>query len=265
MKQIHHEADSVAATDPVITRYNMNHAICRTGLGFVLILAFICYARPAPAADAESFEISSIKAVRPTLTDTISALQERDLARAKVAFEAYDSGWNGIETYINVRSKAMYDELELKLQARIIKGMEAPNPDFAALLADAQTMLAKYDETIAMVANAPPLNPLYDDIARLRIVRAHLREVIPALKAGNITKARKSFDAFDDTWFEIEDFVRWRSLDAFVAIEKGEDDLEQAFMGEKPDVVELTALVNGVMTQYNSVVVELLREARSQR
>jgi hypothetical protein len=31
----------------------MNYAICRTGLGFVLILAFICYARPAPAADIE--------------------------------------------------------------------------------------------------------------------------------------------------------------------------------------------------------------------
>jgi hypothetical protein len=243
----------------------MNHAICRAGFGFVMILAIICYAGRTPAADADSFEVSSIKAVRPTLTNTISALQERDLARAKAAFDAYDSGWNGIETYINVRSKAMYDELELTLQARIAKGLEAPNPDFASLLADAQTMLAKYDETIAMVANAPPLNPLYDDIARLRIVRAHLREVIPALKAGNIAKARKSFDAFDDTWFEIEDFVRPRSLDAYVAIEKGEVDLEQAFMAGKPDVAELTTLVNGVMKEYNSVVVELLREARSLR
>ena len=48
-----------------------------------------------------------------------------------------------------------------------------------------------------MVAKAAPLNPLYDDVARLRIVRAHLREVIPALKAGDVAKARKSFDEFD--------------------------------------------------------------------
>jgi len=50
-------------------------------------------------------------------------------------------------------------------------------------------MLVKYDEAIDMVAKAAPLNPLYDDIARLRIVRAHLREVVPALKAGNFDKA----------------------------------------------------------------------------
>jgi hypothetical protein len=243
----------------------MKHPIRHAGLGLFLMLAIACHARQAVAAEAESFEVSSLKAVRPTLTATISALQQRDIAGAKAAFDAYDSGWNGIEMYINVRSKALYDELELTLQARITKALDAPNPDFAALLADAQMMLAKYDETVATVAKSPPLNPLYDDIARLRIVRAHLREVIPALKAGNIAKAQKSFDAFDDTWFEIEDFVRSRSLDAYVAIEKGEVQLEQAFMSEKPDVAALTALVNEVMREYNSVVVELQREARSQR
>ena len=48
-----------------------------------------------------------------------------------------------------------------------------------------------------MVEKASPLNPLYDDVARLRIVRAHLREVNPAVKTGNFAKARDSFKAFD--------------------------------------------------------------------
>jgi hypothetical protein len=91
----------------------------------------------------------------------------------------------------------------------------------AQLASDAQAMLAKYDEVIDLVTNAPPLNPIYDDLARLRIVRAHLREVNPALKAGNLAKARKSFEAFDDMCFDIEDFVRAQSLDAYIAIERG--------------------------------------------
>ena len=96
-------------------------------------------------AQAERFEITSIKAVRPTLVNTIAALQAGDATRAKAAFEAYDSAWNGIEVYVNVRSKAMYQTLEHEYQARIAKALDAPNPNTAALLADAQAMLAKFD------------------------------------------------------------------------------------------------------------------------
>ena len=148
-----------------------------------LLLALNAYADQAPAGaarGAERFEVTSIKAVRPTLVRTIAALQKRDVAGAKDAFEAYDSGWNGVEVYINVRYPEMYKELEGNLQTRIIKGLGAASPDTAALLSDAQMMLAKYDETISLLDKAAPLNRLYDDVARLRIVRAHLREVTPA-------------------------------------------------------------------------------------
>jgi len=211
----------------------------------------------------ERFDVSSVKAVRPTLVNTIAALQKGDIAGAKAAFEAYDSAWNGIEMYVNVRSKDMYDALEHVLQARIEKALSTPNPDVTALLADAQAMLVKYDEAIDMVAKAPPLNPLWDDIARLRIVRAHLREVGPALKAGNFDKARKSFAAFDTNWDSIEDMIKSRSADDYVAIEKGMIEIEKALMPDKPDVAGATALVNGVMAKYNVTVTEMVKEARS--
>ena len=79
-------------------------------------------------------------------------------------------------------------------------------------------------------------------------MRAHLREVPPALKAGKFDKARKSFKAFDDNWDSIEDLIKARSADAYVAIEKGMIEIEQALMPEKPDVAKATALVNDVMT-----------------
>lgn len=50
-------------------------------------------APPAKAAaraakPAERFEVSSIKAVRPTLAKTIAALEKQDAAGARAAFEA---------------------------------------------------------------------------------------------------------------------------------------------------------------------------------
>jgi len=85
----------------------------------------------------------------------------------------------------------------------IIKTFHTTRPDMATLLSDVQAIIAKYDEAIEVVAKAPPLNPLYDELARLRIVRAYLREVNPALKARNIAKARMSFENFNDKWFDI--------------------------------------------------------------
>jgi len=243
--------------------------IRRFGFGLFATLAIVGHAGQAAAVEAganpggERFEVTSIKAVRSTLVDTIAALRQRDVARARAAFEAYDSAWNGIEVYINARSKDLYEALEHGFQARIEKAFEAPDPDIAALLAEAQAMLAKYDEAVDTVAKAAALNPLYDDVARLRIVRANLREVIPALKAGNVAKARKSFAAFDDTWDSIEDLIKARSADGYVAIEKGMIEIERALMPERPDVAQVTGLVNDVLAKYNAGLAEVAKEARS--
>jgi len=217
------------------------------------------------AAPAERFEVTSIKAVRPSLVNTLDALQKRDAARARESFEAYDSAWNGIEFYINTRSRPMYELLEHQYQPKVTKALEAATPDFAALVPELQGMLAKFDELVALVEKAAPLNALYDEVARLRIVRAHLREVPPALKASNFVKARKSFKNFDDNWDSIEDLIKARSADAYVAIEKGMIEIEDVLMPEKPDVAKATALVNDVMTRYNAVLGEIAKEARAAR
>ena len=240
----------------------MMHQLRRTGIGlFAIFAAMVCLGHD-PAAAQDRFEVKSIKAARPTLVDTVNALQQRDVARARAAFEAYDSAWNGIEVYINVRSRDAYGVLEHGFQARINKGLEASAPDTAALLTEAQGMLAKFDETVAMVEKATPLNPLYDDVARLRIVRAHLREVPPALKAGNAEKARKSFTAFDDNWDSIEDLIKAKSAESYVAIEKAMIEIEQALMSDPPDAAKVNALVNDIMTRYNAALAEVVKDAR---
>jgi hypothetical protein len=240
----------------------LSRQLCHAALCLFAALAMFGQT-PQAAAQAERFEVASIKAVRPALVDTIAALQKGDVAGARTAFETYDSLWNGIEVYVNTRSKDFYDILEHGFQARIEKGLSAASPDTAALLSEAQAMLSKYDEAIDLVSKSPPLSPLYDDIARLRIVRAQLREVVPALKAGNAVKARNSFSAFDTAWDSIEDMVKAHSADDYVAIEKAMIEIENALMPEKPDVAATTALVNGVMAKYNATLVALVKEARN--
>jgi tetratricopeptide (TPR) repeat protein len=237
----------------------------RIGFGLFATLAILGCVGHAPAAAQARFEVTSVKAVRPHLVNTVAALQQRDVAKAKAAFEAYDSAWNGIEMYIMARSRDLYQALELNLQAKITKALEGANPDMAALLADAQAMLGKYDEAIGVIEKAAPLNPIYDEVARLRIVRAHLREVTPALKAGNLAKARKSFEAFDHNWDSIEDLIKAKSGDAYVAIEKGMIEIEQALMPDMPDAAKVTALVAGVMTQYNAQLAEIMKDARARQ
>jgi hypothetical protein len=229
----------------------------------LVILIALGLLTTGPLSAADRFEVSSIKAVRPTLVKTVAALEKNDAAGAKAAFEAYDSGWNGIEVYINVRSADMYAALEKNFQTRIAEGLKAPKPDTAKLLPDAKAMLAKYDEMLALVEKSMPLNRLYDDVARLRIERAHLREVTPALKAGNIAKAKKSFDAFNDNWDNIEDLVKQRSRESYDTIEKGMVKIERGLMPKEPNVDEVAALVTEVTTQYNAILAMVANDAKA--
>ena len=213
-------------------------------------------------AGAARFEVTSLRGVRPVLVRLIADLEKKNVAAAKNDMDDYDSVWNGVEVYVSTRSMDLYNEIEHHYQSGITDALNKPSPDAAAVLADAKGMLAKYDEMLAFVEKAPPLNRLYDDVARLRIERAHLREVSPALKAGNFEQAKRSFNAFNDNWDNIEDLVKERSRESYDAIEKGMVTIERQLMPAKPDVDAVIASVNAVMTEYNKIVAQITREAR---
>jgi tetratricopeptide (TPR) repeat protein len=234
-------------------------ALIVVGIGGGVFAAQAGGSRPA---SGERFEVTSIKAVRPTLVNTVDALKKGDVAKAKDAFEAYDTAWNGIEVYINTRDKDMYNELEKNYQTKIEEGLNAPKPDIPALLSNAQAMLAKYDQAIAMIEKAAPLSPLYDDIARVRTARSPLRNVNPAMKEGDLARARKAFAAFRTNWPGIRDFVKMRSAEAYEAVEKGIPDLDAALKAPQPSAEQVAGLVNGIMGKINAVAFQLTTEAR---
>jgi septation ring formation regulator EzrA len=228
---------------------------------FVVAVAAVSFVAQAAVA-ADRFEVTSLKAVRPTLVKTVDALQKNNPKAAKESFGDFDSAWNGVEVYINTRDPEMYNALERVMQAKLTAGLNEATPNVPDLLTQAKAMLAKFDEAIANVEKAQPLGPLYDDVARLRIVRAHLREVNPAMKAGDLAKARKSYAQFDEKWDSIEDLVKERDVKAYNTIEDGMTGIGLALKQTTPDATKVQTAVSGVMDEYNKIVAQVTREAR---
>jgi len=210
---------------------------------------------------AARFEVTSLRAVRPTIQTLIVDLQKKDQAAAKGDIEAFDAAWIGVEVYVNTRSMDMYNDIEHNWEAKLEKELSMPGADLAVALSDAQALLKSYDTMLDYVAKAPPLNSKFDDVARLRIERSHLRDVQNFLKAGGVADAKKAWTAFDDNWDNIEDLVKDRSRDAYDSIEKNMVTLEKQLMPVKPDaeMVNATIMAN---TEYNKIVQQISKEAR---
>jgi hypothetical protein len=229
----------------------------------IVALPLAGYAGQARAGGgAARFEVTSLRAVRPTIQKLIADLQKKDYAAAKADIDAFDSAWVGIEVYVNTRNKDMYNDLEHNWQAKLDKELATPGADLAAALSDAQALLKAYDGMLDYVAKAAPLNAKFDDVARLRIERSHLRDVQNFLKEGKVADARKAWKAFDDNWDNIEDLVKDRSRDAYDNIEKNMVTLEKQLMPAMPDKDAVNGTIVAINMDYNKIVTQITTEAR---
>lgn len=228
------------------------------GLWAVAVVAIAQPARPG-AAEPERLEIVRLKAVRPTLLEIVAAIRNGDAAAARAASAHYDSLWNGIELYIGAHDDDVEEAVEHQ-QSKLKRDLGAPGGDGAMQLADAEALLAAYDRAIDLVVKSPPLDPRYDDVALLRMVRAHLREVVPALKAGDIDRARTSFAAFRGAWDSVAGLVRTHSAADEAAIGSDIVAIDQRL--EQHDVEGTTTLVQDALTKYNATHAAVLKAAR---
>jgi hypothetical protein len=246
---------------PRLDRVHFPILPCLATLGFVAAFSVV----PAEAQHGERFELSAMKDVRPSLVKLAASLQKGDVAGSKAALESYETGRRGIELYLGARDKGAYQQFESNLRVKITVGLKAAKPDTSVLAADARTLLAKYDEMVATAAKAPPLNPLYDDVARLRIFRATLREVDLALRAGDFVKARAGLTVFNGRLDTVRDILKTRSPEALDAVTKGTAALDSELKGAKPDATKSMRMIAGMMSKYNVVLNEVSAEVRIQQ
>ena len=229
----------------------------------LLSLPLAGYAGQARAAGgAARFEVTSLRAVRPTILKTIADLEKKNAAAAKADIAAFDAAWVGVEVYVNTRSMDMYNDIEHNWETKVTDALNKPDADTTAVLADAKGLLTSYDAMLAMVEKAAPLNSKFDDVTRLRIERSHLRDVGNFLKAGDVPAAKKAFTAFDDNWDNIENLVKDRSRESYDSIEKGMITIERQLMPPKPDVDQVNASIAEVLMEYNKIVTQVTKEAR---
>ncbi len=233
----------------------------------MLILAVgACASKPPAALPAppQSKELTLVKAVRPAITNTIVALEKGDIAAARTAWATYDPLWNGMEIYINYRSLPTYDDLEHNWQAKINTALAAPDAKAADVLPLAQSLLAKWDETIKLVETGAPISPLFDDVADIRIARQPLRQIPAALSANDTAKAKTLFTAFTENWPKVNGLIKLRSLEAYNETEAAIAAVNSAWAKASPTATELTLLVATVTNRYNyglSLVTTAARKA----
>jgi high-affinity iron transporter len=168
----------------------------------------------APVLTSTRQEAGLVAGPRRRLEELASALQKADFPAARAALEAYNAEWNGIEVYVNVRSRALYGEIETHYEADITKALQDPKPNAAQILLLVQSMVGQYDEAIKLSDASAPLSPLFDDLAAVRTVRAPLRTVSPALKSGDVSKASAGFAEFKTRWPTAQPQFAARSADA---------------------------------------------------
>ncbi len=206
-------------------------------------------AAPAPESTSEAALVAT---ARPKIDDLTAALAAADLEASEAALEAYDAAWNGIEVYVNVRSLSTYLKLEADLQVAIEEGLASDAPDFAALKAASEELALRYDDAIVLSEQGPPLHPLFDDLATLRIIRADLRITTAALEDGNVEKAKEHFATFKEGFESTaEPMLALRDFDNEVATEEAVDAAAEGFANASTSAEDLAKLVASVTSNYN--------------
>jgi hypothetical protein len=217
----------------------------------------------APALNSGRKEATYVAGPRRRLEELAAALQRGDVPAARVALEAFDSEWHGIEVYVNVRSRALYGEIETHYQADITHALAEPNPDAAAIVPLVQGMVSQYDEALKLSDTGPALSPLFDDVATVRIVRAPLRLVSPALKSGDTAKASRAFGEFKAHWAEAQPLFVARSAEAQQETAAALASADKAMSATPLNPGEAGPLVDSLLERYNFGVNLLNAAARN--
>ena len=115
-----------------------------------------------------------------------------------------------------------------------------------------EELAARYDDAIELSKNGIPLNPLFDDVATLRTIRADLRITTSALGDGKVDKAKEHYakfkEGFDST---VEPMLAVRDFNNEADTEKAVDAAADGFANAATSTEDLTKLVAKVTSNLN--------------
>ena len=160
---------------------------------------------------ASRIEVQYVKSPRGPRTNEISAaLRKGDLVSARAVYERYDQHWNGIEVYINYRMP-LYQALELDLQNKLAAGLALPQPNVQPTCSRCPRRSARSTTKQSQWRSEALHEPLFDDLATLRVIRSDLRIVTAPLNAADFVKAFDEFKVFQANYPDVRSLVKERS------------------------------------------------------
>lgn len=197
-----------------------------------------------------SKEIVNLKTVQPFAQRWRDAIARRNLPAALQAGEDYEAAWQAVEVYVNHRSLPLYTDIEPDTQFAIEAGLAQPQPDWPTLLRLADHLRQQFNVTISFIAAQPPLSPLFDDLVPLRGVRAQLLITRSALTAGDLPKARTTFDKFKTGYPGVEPLITLRSTTAAQETRNALNAAAAKFADPHATAADLTPLVATLLDRY---------------
>ncbi|MFS0556720.1 FTR1 family protein [Brevibacillus sp. 179-C8.2 HS] len=158
-----------------------------------------------------------IAALLPLLQNSMTAIKEGDLAKAKQSYNSFVTGWYKAEGLVRAENTAVYGDMEIKISsARIALNTEPPDPaksaeKVQALLTAVENYLA--GKTVQTIANSSSeQSPISSLLALLTSVEADIAN-------QDATTASSKMDTFIATWPSVEGVVMTKSPATYSSIE----------------------------------------------
>lgn len=204
----------------------------------------------APPGRSIIKEVANLSTVVPFAQKWKEAIARRDVAAAARAGENYEAAWQAVEVYVNHRSLPLYTAIEVDTQFVIDDGLKKPQPDWPALLDLATSLRKQLDVAIGFISAQPALSPLFNDLVPLRGARAQLLISRDALAAGNVAKAKTSYEKFVAGYTPaVEGLISLRSTVAAQEIKKASDDLAKKFADPPATAANLSSLLDALLNR----------------
>ena len=133
-----------------------------------------------------------------------------------------------------------------------------------------------------MTATRPPRGSVFlvEDEVMIRMMVSDMLEELGYVVAAEAGEIGEALRLAESTYFDlaildvnvngkvispVADLIKARNADSYVAIEKGMIEIEKALKPDKPDVAQVTAMVNEVMRLYNEALAAIVKDARARQ
>jgi len=156
-------------------------------------------------------EVASLQSMLPALNQWQLAVAKKDAAAAQAAAINYELAWQGPEVYPNHRSLPLYVALEPDTQFKLDAVVEEDVVDWELACTLAKRLGMLVDQAINLSASSPALTPIFQDLVKVRTVRANLNQARNFLTAGDLPTAKKYIADFVAGYPSVQPLIQARS------------------------------------------------------